>query len=94
MEAMHTSFMSKHGLMCRACAQEGRIQPPLQGGHTIGVNSEMDMDALPGIGHVCCHNPISRAGVTVIKAAMEKWREGDFTGSESQKPDVRAGFDG
>lgn len=44
------------------------------GGHTIGVNSEMD--ALPGIGHACGHNLIAIAGVAVacaIKSVMEKF---------------------
>ncbi|KAF8843486.1 hypothetical protein BDN67DRAFT_964275 [Paxillus ammoniavirescens] len=44
-----------------------------QGGHTLGVNSEMD--ALPGIGHACGHNLIGVSGVAVAcaaKAAMEK----------------------
>ncbi|EGO26697.1 hypothetical protein SERLADRAFT_436509 [Serpula lacrymans var. lacrymans S7.9] len=44
-----------------------------QGGHVLGINSEMD--ALPGIGHACGHNLIGIAGVAVAcgaRAAMEK----------------------
>ena len=44
------------------------------GGHTLGINSEMD--ALPGIGHACGHNLIAISGVGValaVKATMEKF---------------------
>jgi metal-dependent amidase/aminoacylase/carboxypeptidase family protein len=46
-----------------------------QGGHVLGVNSEMD--ALPGIGHACGHNLIGISGVAVAlaaKAALENLR--------------------
>ncbi|KAF8842839.1 hypothetical protein BDN67DRAFT_946942 [Paxillus ammoniavirescens] len=61
-----------------------------QGGHTLGVNSEMD--ALPGIGHACGHNLIGVSGVAVAcaaKAAMEKlfgkvllWDKGAYEGMD------------
>lgn len=45
-----------------------------KGGHTLGINSEMD--ALPGIGHACGHNLIAISGVAVaiaVKAVLEKF---------------------
>ncbi|KAG2136021.1 hypothetical protein DEU56DRAFT_806055 [Suillus clintonianus] len=73
----YTAFMEKHGF---AVTKNYHLETAWvatythgQGGHVLGVNSEMD--ALPGIGHACGRNLIGISGVAVAlaaKAAMER----------------------
>ncbi|KAI0767284.1 hypothetical protein C8Q74DRAFT_1279382 [Fomes fomentarius] len=73
-----TAFVEKHGFQVTRhylleTAWVARYTHG-KGGHTLGVNSEMD--ALPGIGHACGHNLIAISGVAVaiaVKAVLEKF---------------------
>jgi len=74
---VYTEFMIKHGFeVTKHFHLETAWQATFthgNGGHTIGINSEMD--ALKGIGHACGHNLIGISGVAValaIRTAIEK----------------------